>query len=210
MDIGERLRLVPYWEISHAGPDRINVILDPGPAFGAGDHPSTLMALELLERAVMELKARKVHCPTMLDAGTGTGVLAIAGKLLGTGFTVGFDIDSPAIYTARRNLELNGLSCPNPSDEPNIELFVGELDSVKPSFHLVAANLAAPLLQRLAGTLSPVAAEHLILSGIADEMREVVIEAYVSRGLSVICQLNRGTWNAALLCKTNPRCVEGV
>ena len=129
--------------------------------------------------------------------------------MLGTGFTAGFDIDSPAIYTARRNLALNGLACPNPGDEPEVELFVGELDCVKPSFHLVAANLAAPLLQRLADTLSPMAASHMILSGIADEMREVVIEAYVSRGLSVMCQLNRGTWNAALLCKTNTLCAKG-
>lgn len=199
MNVGERLRLVPYWEMSAVESDRINVIVDPGPAFGAGDHPSTVMALELLETALGQLVAEAVERPTMLDVGTGTGVLAIAAALLGTGFTAGFDIDSPAIYTARRNLDLNGLSVP--SHEPSIELFVGELDCVKGPFHIVAANLAAPLLKRLADTLPPVVGSHLILSGIADEMKDVVIETYLSRGFSVLRQLNRENWNAALLRK---------
>ena len=201
LNIGERLRLVPYWEIFRTDPDRINVIVDPGPAFGAGDHPSTVMALELLEAAVKQLNADAVHRPSMLDVGTGTGVLAIAGKLIGVGFAVGFDIDSPTIYTARRNLELNRMSGATASDEPDIELFVGELDCVKRSFHIVAANLAAPLLKELAASLASVTKSHLILSGIADEMKDVVIETYLSGSFSEVRRLNRKNWNAFLLRK---------
>ncbi|MFH1112313.1 MAG: 50S ribosomal protein L11 methyltransferase [Pseudomonadota bacterium] len=106
LDVGERLRLVPFWERGLHVSERTPVIIDPGPSFGAGDHPTTIMALELLEEVLNE---KNVHAPTLLDVGTGTGVLAIAGKLLGTGFTVGLDLDAASVFTARRNLELNGL-----------------------------------------------------------------------------------------------------
>jgi ribosomal protein L11 methylase PrmA len=89
--------------------DRIPLIIDPGPSFGAGDHPTTIMALELLEEAISE-ESQTGSSPTLLDVGTGTGVLAIAGKSLGTGFTVGLDIDSASVFTARRNVDLNGLA----------------------------------------------------------------------------------------------------
>jgi len=108
LDVGERLKLVPFWERGLAVSDRTPLIIDPGPSFGTGDHPTTIMALELLEEAVNE--ASQTGCePTLLDVGTGTGVLAIAGKILGTGFTLGLDIDSASVFTARRNVDLNGL-----------------------------------------------------------------------------------------------------
>jgi len=105
--VGENLRLVPYWERGIDPRERIEVVIDPGSAFGSGDHPTTLMALELIESAVFRA-LEDGPPPNMLDVGTGTGVLAIAGKLLGTGFTLGLDIDPAAIWTARRNLQLNG------------------------------------------------------------------------------------------------------
>ncbi|HMK37197.1 MAG TPA: 50S ribosomal protein L11 methyltransferase [Desulfomonilaceae bacterium] len=104
VDAGKKLRLVPYWERGLSPSDRIHIIIDPGPAFGVGDHPTTLMALELLEHAVAETNRPE---PTMLDVGTGTGVLAIAAKALGTGLTVGLDTDPAAVFTAKRNVGLN-------------------------------------------------------------------------------------------------------
>ncbi len=107
MDVGDSLRLVPYWERRAHESERIQIIIDPGPAFGGGDHPTTLMALELLEAAARSFD----HCkPSMLDVGTGTGVLAIAAEALGSGFTVGLDIDAAAIFTAKRNVGLNSSS----------------------------------------------------------------------------------------------------
>ena len=106
VDVGGSLRLVPYWERGLTKSDRIELIIDPGPSFGAGDHPTTLMALELLEVAI-SMAEEIGPPPTMLDVGTGTGVLAIAGKMLGTGFTVGLDVDPAAVFIARRNVALN-------------------------------------------------------------------------------------------------------
>lgn len=199
VDVTESLRLVPYWEAFQAEPDRVNVIIDPGPAFGAGDHPSTVMALELLEIAMGELNEQGMNRPTVLDVGTGTGVLGIAAKKLGSGFTVGFDIDSAAICTARRNLELNGLSCTDPHGHAGMELFVGELGCIHRCFDLVAANLAAPVLKRLAGTLAPVVGSMLVLSGIADAMIALVQQAYLSRGFLLGRHLSLDGWNALLL-----------
>ncbi len=139
--MGERLRLVPIWERGIQKTDRTEIVIDPGPAFGVGDHPTTIMALEFLEREMKKFREEGVR-PLMLDVGTGTGVLAIAGMALGSGFTVGLDIDASAVFTARRNLQINAplLSL----DTASAEFFVGGVQSVGAVFQIVAANLAAP------------------------------------------------------------------
>jgi ribosomal protein L11 methyltransferase len=195
VDVGQKLRLVPYWERAYTEDDRVNIIVDPGPAFGAGDHPSTIMALELLESAI-----ERFHCTgprlTVMDAGTGTGVLAIAAKLLGSGFTVGFDIDSASIYSARRNVQLNGFEVSSSNINESLELYVGGVEAVLGTFDIVLANLAAPTLIRLSGQLVKVTGRYLILSGIADAMQEAVLRTYAELGLKRIDMLNRNEWNS--------------
>ncbi|MBI5569860.1 MAG: 50S ribosomal protein L11 methyltransferase [Desulfomonile tiedjei] len=196
LDVGENLRLVPYWERGLQKTRRHELIIDPGPSFGAGDHPTTVMALELLERAVAEALARG-SSPSMLDVGTGTGVLAIAGRALGTGFTVGLDIDGAAIFTARHNLHLNGLTR-GAAEEASVHLFIGGVEAVGGTFTVVAANLAAPTLLRVSRPLRSCVAGLLVLSGIAEAMAEEVLEAYRSAGLALRSSLHRDGWNAAL------------
>ena len=171
------------------------MVIDPGAAFGSGDHPSTLMGLELLEMAVSRARCEG-SSGEMLDAGTGTGVLAIAGRLLGTGFTVGLDIDPAAIFTARRNLRLNGLCRSTDQTECGVELIVGSLDAVRGTFGIVVANLAAPVLLRLFWPLVERTGRSLILSGIADAMADEVIARYCSSGLRLNIGLKRDAWNA--------------
>lgn len=197
IDVGERLRLVPYWEQGFAASDRINVIIDPGPSFGSGDHPSTIMALELLERAVKKL-SDQIASPTLVDAGTGTGVLSIAGKALGCGFTVGFDIDSAAVFAACRNLRLNGMARDDRTPHQSVDLFVGGAESLNGSFDIVAANLAAPTLIRLRHSLSELVGTFLILSGIAEVMEDAVVAAYRSANLCLVSQEQQDGWSAAL------------
>lgn len=197
MNVGERLRLVPFWERGLVKSDRIELIIDPGPSFGAGDHPTTIMALELLEQA---LKARsgQESRPAMLDVGTGTGVLAIAAKALGTGFTVGLDIDSVAVFTAKRNVGLNGLGLLEGESAAGVDLLVGGADCIKARFPIVTVNLVAPVLLRLCEELTARVGETLILSGIADVMASDVLQSYESAGLSVLDHRRREGWNAAL------------
>ena len=201
VDVGARLRLVPYWERGAVKSDRIELIIDPGPSFGAGDHPTTLMALELLEVAV-SMAHETGPSPSMLDVGTGTGVLAIAGKALGTGFTVGLDVDPAAVFIARRNLALNVGCNPVPADSrPSIQMVVGGSESIKGVFDIVAANLAAPTLLNLRDSLLSATGSFLILSGIADAMAEEVVRSYNSAGCFTIMSRRREEWNAALLQK---------
>ncbi len=202
VDVGSRLRLVPYWERGLTKSDRMELIIDPGPSFGAGDHPTTLMALEMLEVA-MGMAQQTGQVPTMLDVGTGTGVLAIAGKALGAGFTVGLDVDPAAVFIARRNLGLNMRCNPNPADSnPYIHVVVGGAECIKGVFDIVVANLAAPTLLNLRDNLVAAAGSFLILSGIADAMAEEVFRSYGSTGCCTIMRRRLEEWNAALLQKS--------
>ncbi len=197
MDVGERLRLVPYWEKAFVKEDRLNIVIDPGPAFGAGDHPSTIMAMELLELVVTGL-LKGASSISILDVGTGTGVLTIAGKLLGVGFAVGLDIDPASVFSARRNAELNGPERSLNCREKAVELIVGGVESVNAKFQVVLANLAAPTLIRLADYLASAVGNYLILSGIADAMHDAVMEKYGSLGLGCLKSVRRNEWNAAI------------
>jgi len=198
VDVGQRLRLVPYWEIGRTRSDRTELIIDPGPAFGAGDHPTTIMAVELLETAIGILR-KEIDSPSLLDVGTGTGVLAIAGKALGTGPTIAFDPDPVAVFSARRNFQLNGLWGAVDEDDDPIRAFVGGIEAVNGAFDIVAANLVAPVLLRLLEQLADRVGQLLVLSGIADPMAEKVITAYESAGLNAIIRLQKNGWNSVLL-----------
>ncbi len=202
LDIGERLRLVPFWERGIDISDRTRVIIDPGPSFGAGDHPTTIMALELMEETLKH-RSQGNCAPTLLDVGTGTGVLAIAGKTLGTGFTVGLDIDSASVFTARRNVELNGLDLPDADLDSGVQLVVGDAGCMKSSFHIVTVNLVAPVLLRLKEDLIDKIGKTLILSGMADVMVDEVLTAFSSGDLRITKIKSREGWNAALLRKSS-------
>jgi len=204
VDVGERLRIVPLWERALTGPERINLVIDPGPSFGAGDHPTTIMALELLEQ-VMVLIKREMITPSVLDAGTGTGVLAIGAKALGSGLTVGFDVDGAAIYVARRNAELNAnLFCESKAGA-SVNFFVGDASAIRGAFDVVAANLAAPVLVRSAELLTRLAGKYLVLSGIAEEMEAAVCAAYSSSEMLLIRKIHQGRWYAGLFGRGDTR-----
>jgi len=197
VDVGQRLRLVPYWESARTRSDRTELIIDPGPAFGAGDHPTTIMAVTLLETAIGLLQ-EEIACPSLLDVGTGTGVLAIAGKALGAGLTVAFDPDPTAVFSARRNFQLNGFWGNRNKETEGIRVFLGGLEAVKMVFDITAANLVAPVLVRLSQQLTDRVGRLLVLSGIADLMADKVVTSYQSTGLSIVTILQKGGWNSVL------------
>ena len=197
VDAGQQLRLVPYWARGSTPSGRIELIIDPGPSFGSGDHPTTIMAVELLETAVGTFK-EEIDSPSLLDVGTGTGVLAIAGKALGTGFTVAFDVDPVAVFIARRNLQLNGIWGAADDGDNCVQVFVGGIEPIKGVFDIVAANLVAPVLVRLSQQLTGHSGRLLILSVISDPMAGKVMTEYRSIGWNVITRLQKDGWNSAL------------
>ncbi len=201
-DVGARLRLVPYWERGVTKSDRIELIIDPGPSFGAGDHPTTVMALELLEVAISAVKDRG-NSATMLDVGTGTGVLAIAGIALGARLAIGLDVDPAAVFVARRNVALNSASNLMPEGaDSSIHMFVGESEAVKGRFDIVIANLAAPTLLNVLDSIAAAAHPFVILSGIADAMAEEVVRSYSAAGCRPTIFRQRDGWNAVLFKKS--------
>ncbi|WP_273398082.1 50S ribosomal protein L11 methyltransferase, partial [Actinobacillus porcinus] len=102
MKFGQRLWICPTWrEVPE--PDAVNVMLDPGLAFGTGTHPTTALCLEWLDSLDLEGK-------TVIDFGCGSGILAIAALKLGAKSAVGIDIDPQAILASRNNAEANGVA----------------------------------------------------------------------------------------------------
>src|SRR5574343_535092 len=160
--VSERLWIVPSW---HESPDptAINLILDPGMAFGTGSHPTTRLCLEWLERNV------STAC-SVLDYGCGSGILAIAAARLGAGHVAGVDIDPQAVEAANANAERNGVTA----------LFADSATPVAGEYDVVVANILSNPLR----VLAPAICAHvrsggrLALSGILREQAEEIIAIY--------------------------------
>lgn len=162
--VSERLWIVPSWHES-PNPDAINLILDPGMAFGTGSHPTTRLCLEWLEREV-------TLGVSLLDYGCGSGILAIAGARLGAARVAGVDIDPQAVVAARDNAERNGVDA----------LFADSAEPVAGEYDLVVANILSNPLR----VLAPAICAHvrsggrLALSGILREQAEEIIGIYAN------------------------------
>jgi ribosomal protein L11 methyltransferase len=170
--IGERLVIKPTWEEYQKLPGDLVIEIDPGMAFGTGAHPTTRMCLESIERICFNEKGGKLQ-GRLLDVGTGSGVLSIAGALMGETEITAVDIDPEAVRVTRENLELNGvLNLVDASTTP-----LGELGG---EYGIVVANILAEELVRLAGQLIARVAPGgwLILSGILTEKEEFVCAGF--------------------------------
>ena len=132
--VGERFYLVPEWLDTPAPCGRVRLRMRPGLACGSGDHPATQLCLMAMERYVREGES-------LLDVGTGSGILAEAAVLLGAGPVYGCDIDPGATPVAQANLA----ALPQP-----VRLFTGSLRSVRDgAVHAAVANLNAATLRAL-------------------------------------------------------------
>ena len=167
MRFGERLWICPSWR-DVPDPDAVNVMLDPGLAFGTGTHPTTSLCLTWLDG--LDLVGK-----TVIDFGCGSGILAIAALKLGAAQAIGIDIDPQAIQASRDNAERNGVS-----DRLSLYLPHQQPDNLQAD--VVVANILAGPLRELAPLISvlPKSGGHLGLSGVLESQAESVCEAYVS------------------------------
>ena len=154
-----KFRITPAWEISkdHADTpaEKLHILLDPGIVFGTGTHPTTRDCLEALE-----LAAHSIHLRTVLDLGTGTGLLALAAARLGAERIVGVDLNLLAAQTAGRNVRLNHL-------EDRIVIAQGRAeDVISYPADLVIANIHYDVMRHLINTGGFLAKKHFILSGL--------------------------------------------
>lgn len=195
---GLGLRVRPPWEppAADAGA-RLELVIDPGQAFGTGSHASTRLCLGLL----LELHTRFRAGP-VLDVGTGSGVLAIAAGRLGCGPLLGLDNETESVEAARRNASLNGVRMESARFElrsdPLPWLGAGQAGP-DPATVLVLANLLRPLLLELDRAIASPPA-HLIAGGLLAGELDEIADAFARRhGLLERARRLEGEWGALLL-----------
>jgi ribosomal protein L11 methyltransferase len=175
--VGGRVWVRPPWAEPRA--DVLDLVIDPGQAFGTGAHPTTRLSLELM----LELEP----AGPFADLGCGSGVLAIAAARLGFAPVAAVDNEPAALDATRANAAANGVTLDR-VERVNLR------EQPPPPARIVAANLMRPLLLRLAGRMSPAA---LILSGLLEDELDEVAAAFAP--LRERRRLVAGGWGAVLL-----------
>ena len=178
------LTLVPSWEkYQPQTEDEKLIVLDPGRAFGTGTHPTTRLALQALETVVRGDE-------TMIDVGTGSGVLSIAAKHFGVKQIFAYDIDDVAVKAAQENLALNGMED---------DIFVAAnslLEGIDKKVDLITANILAeiivPLIPQAVNCLNPGGV--LITSGIIADKKSLIVNKLQQHGFVIDQILNMKDW----------------
>lgn len=164
--VGEKLLIRPTWRDEVDAGDRKIINIDPGLAFGTGNHETTRLCLAQLEKYVSD-------STTLLDVGCGSGILSIAGVLLGVERAFGVDIDPTAVRTAKENAELNNVSA-------KCSFVAGNLtDKVEGTYDVVAANIVADAIIMLSKDVRKFMNEDsvYIMSGIIESRLDDVLGA---------------------------------
>jgi ribosomal protein L11 methyltransferase len=187
IEVGGRIGVRPSWWDPPDG--LIDVVVDPGRAFGTGGHPTTRLSLALL----IELEQGGEAGGPLADWGTGSGVLAIAAAELGFSTVIGCDREEASLETARANAEANGVE---------LELLrVDVREEAPPVRPTVAANLTANLLEECAGHLAQAdqIPNALVCSGMLESEIGRVASAFAEVGLPAARTRVDGEWGALLL-----------
>lgn len=188
--IGRRLLVVPSWSRRKPGPTQVKVVLDPGLSFGTGQHPTTRFCLEELVRAI-----RPGARSSMLDLGTGTGILAIAAVRLGFAPVEALDFDPQCIRTSTENARRNRVA-------GRVDLRRADVTRLplKPRkrFDVVTANLLDNLLiqerDRILAQVAP--GGRVILAGILTHLFPAVEQAFHQAGWELLQARTEGEWRS--------------
>jgi len=169
MPIGQSLWVRPSF-CEAAPEERIDIVLDPGMAFGTGQHATTRLCLETIERVCAESPPA-----SMLDMGAGSGLLAIAAGKLGAKGIVAIDNDPVCVEACSVNAAINGIE---------LESLLGDVPPNQ-TFDLVAANILASPLIDMAPALAKCVGKRLVLSGLLATQADAVTAAYLAEGLKL-------------------------
>ncbi len=176
-----RLWVGPPWEKPTAPKNKVRLFIEPKMAFGTGDHPTTRLCLEAVDDFLADHPTASV-----LDVGTGTGVLAFAAKKLGAQRVVGIDNDEHSIELALECAEENALS--------GVELSTKPLSAIEGPFDLVLANILANTLIELAPQLAAKVKQRLVLAGVLVPQADEVSAAFLAQGLTRHATQSIGEW----------------
>ena len=188
--ISERFVVKPTWREYEPKEDELVIEIDPGRAFGTGTHPTTSLCIKLMEENIKE-------GDTVIDVGTGSGILMVASEKLGAGKIVGTDIDPVAIEVAEENLLLNKV------DMEKAKAYAGDLVTVvqDEKFDVVVANILADVLLILLKDISRVVKKDglIIFSGIIEDKLEEMKKAVAEVGLEILEVKADKEWRAMLM-----------
>ncbi len=181
--ITPNLFIFPAWD---SVPEDIKtrvIRIDPGPAFGTGQHATTRLCLQAMENIP------SISSKSMLDIGTGSGILSVYGALLKVKRILGIDIDPEALNWARRNIELNGLT-------GKIELSEKPVQELGETFHLIVANLTRDTILELLSHINRLLEKrgYLILSGILTDQEEDIDAGLIAQDLKKEIVSVQGEW----------------
>lgn len=197
--VGEKLIVKPSWEEVENTDGRKILEIDPASSFGTGQHHTTRLVMELLEKQIHE-------GDRMLDLGTGSGILSIAGLLLGAKQAVMVDIFENSVRTAKENTEKNGFG----SDM--VSAYIGNISDDEPlrekigtGFDIITANIVADVIVSMSPYFSGFLKKNgkLIVSGIITERLDEVLSALKENNIKVESISEKEGWNA-ILCTCNP------
>lgn len=192
IEVSDKIVIKPTFRDYEPKEKQIVITIDPKMSFGTGEHETTKLVLQLLDKHIKNAKS-------VLDVGSGTGVLGIAASLLGAEHVVGIDNDEWCIENGIENIELNNV-------QSKVEVRLTEIDSVKDEpFDLILANINRHILIEIANSILQLSKMDgiLILSGLLYTDREEILEIYSNIGFNLIDEKRLGEWIALVFNRNN-------
>ncbi|WP_374721702.1 50S ribosomal protein L11 methyltransferase [Peribacillus tepidiphilus] len=188
--ISEKFTIVPTWEEYEPHSDEIIIELDPGMAFGTGTHPTTVMCIQALEKTVQP-------GDTVIDVGTGSGVLSIAAAKLNAKSVLALDLDEIAVKSAKLNAKLNKVHEVVTVRQGNL------LDGIQDSADVIVANILAEVIVRFTNDAAKIVKPggYFITSGIIQQKKQEVKESLLAAGFMIEETLSMEDWIAFIAKK---------
>lgn len=185
----EHVVICPSWEECERKKDEVLITLDPGSAFGTGTHATTQLCIQAIEKYLKK-------GDETADIGTGSGILAITAVKFGATRAVAIDNDPLVIDVAKDNAQVNGVFS-------KIDFSHATADMLTEQFDFVCANILHNILAEIMGDLKNIMKPqgYMVLSGILDEKKPIVLEAVEKHGLKIIETLYQDQWTAFVVQK---------
>lgn len=188
--ITERITIIPTWEEYEAKDGELIVELDPGMAFGTGTHPTTILAIKMLEQVI------RGH-EQVIDVGSGSGILSIVALKLGAGHVLALDLDQVAVRATKQNVALNGFASKVEVKQNNL------LDGVELEADVIVANILAEVIVRFIADAHRLlrTGGYFLTSGIIAKKEEEVRRALVDHDFAIEETFYQDDWVAFLAKK---------